>query len=660
MDEPPVKEPQVEQAANETNIKEEKTEDTGWQQEEQEGVRETKEVENQNLVINPLGETYSKDQETYGVNLRLTRYPLNVTHNSGEQTAGTGRQQGVLSEETCEVKLPTGCLRNEVHIKEEKEDSEWQQGDDFKVNDTGPDQEVSPQTTLQSSTIQEGSHVAEHTFICWKCGYRAAERSLMFKHMRQHSGGKPYKCDQCDYSAAQKSQVDDHVLRNIPCDYCTAVRSNLKSHTAKHTGEKPYRCGECGYRTAFKSGLSRHLKTHTGAKPFKCDQCDYSAAQKGRLDEHVITKHTDEKPHICEECGYRTAFSAALSRHKKTHLIEKQNKCDQCESFVAHGTNIECQHLYENFGFDRQQQSQQKTTSKEDKRSFKCDQCDYSAPGRRDLDQHVMIKHTGEKPYACTDCAYRTAVKSHLSRHIKTHTGEKPYKCDRCDYSAAQKGHLDKHVMVKHTGEKPYMCGECGYRTADRSALSQHKRTHTGEKPYMCEECGYRTEMDESTCGPPIKKLRAEQLDMTHIKEEETEDTQWQQDKEEDVSHQEAYSANLPTGYFGNVTHIKEEDTGDTGSQQDNDEDLPCQEAYNKSQETHGVRLPSYPLKEMGIKEDDIPGSTEWQQDKQENDLGQNSYSENQQKTGNSWEQTVFTGQQPDEEMTFPITKCSV
>ncbi|XP_078689846.1 uncharacterized protein LOC144921090 [Branchiostoma floridae x Branchiostoma belcheri] len=521
---PPVKEPQAEQAANETNIKEEKTEDTGWQQEEQEDVR--------------WRETYSKDQETYGVNLRLTRYPLSVTHTGGEQTAGTGRQQGVLSQETCEVKLPTEHLRNDVHIKEEKEDTEWQ-GDEFKVNYTEQDQEVLPQTTLKSSTIHEGSHVAEHTFICWKCGYRAAERSLMFKHMRQHSGGKPYKCDQCDYSAAQKSQVDDHVLRKHTgekphmcgecgfrtahkayltmhmrqhtgdkpykcdqCDYCTAVRSNLKSHKAKHTGEKPYRCGECGYRTAFKSGLSRHLKTHTGAKPFKCDQCDYSAAQKGRLDEHVITKHTDEKPHICEECGYRTAFSAALSRHKKTHLIEKQNKCDQCDSSVAHGTNLECQHckntgeypyLYENFGFDRQQRSQQKTTSKEEKRSFKCDQCDYSAPGRRDLDQHVMIKHTGEKPYACTDCAYRTAVKSHLSRHMKTHTGEKPYKCDRCNYSAAQKGHLDKHVMIKHTGEKPYMCGECGYRTADRSALSQHKRTHTGEKPYMCEECGYRT-----------------------------------------------------------------------------------------------------------------------------------------------------------------------
>ncbi|XP_078700904.1 uncharacterized protein LOC144927385 [Branchiostoma floridae x Branchiostoma belcheri] len=49
------------------------------------------------------------------------------------------------------------------------------------------------------------------------------------------------------------------------------------------------------------------------------------------------------------------------------------------------------------------------------------------------------------------------------------------------------KGDMGRHV-VKHTGEKPYMCGRCGYRTGDRSSLSLHMITHRGEKPYKCDQ----------------------------------------------------------------------------------------------------------------------------------------------------------------------------
>ncbi|XP_078602918.1 uncharacterized protein LOC144876976 [Branchiostoma floridae x Branchiostoma japonicum] len=108
---------------------------------------------------------------------------------------------------------------------------------------------------------------------------------------------------------------------------------------------------------------------------------------------------------------------------------------------------------------------------------YKCDQCDYSATQKGNLDRH-MAKHTGEKPYMCGECGYRTADRSALTVHMRTHTGVKHYKCDQCDYSTAQKSSLDRH-MPKHTGEKPYMCGECGYRTADRSTLTRHMRTHT-------------------------------------------------------------------------------------------------------------------------------------------------------------------------------------
>ncbi|XP_035664125.1 histone-lysine N-methyltransferase PRDM9-like [Branchiostoma floridae] len=84
---------------------------------------------------------------------------------------------------------------------------------------------------------------------------------------------------QCDYSAAQKGNLDQHIAAKHsekPYICRKSRKDDLKKHVANHTGnkpfmcvecEKPYMCGECGHRTAEKSDLARHMRTHTGEKP---------------------------------------------------------------------------------------------------------------------------------------------------------------------------------------------------------------------------------------------------------------------------------------------------------------------------------------------------------------------------------------------------------
>nr|XP_034837829.1 zinc finger protein 383-like [Maniola hyperantus] len=40
-----------------------------------------------------------------------------------------------------------------------------------------------------------------------------------------------------------------------------------------------------------------------------------------------------------------------------------------------------------------------------------------------------MRSHTGEKPFACKLCEYKSTTSSHLVRHMRIHTGGKPYAC---------------------------------------------------------------------------------------------------------------------------------------------------------------------------------------------------------------------------------------
>jgi hypothetical protein len=91
-----------------------------------------------------------------------------------------------------------------------------------------------------------------------------------------------------------------------------------------------------------------------------------------------------------------------------------------------------------------------------------------------------MKGHTGEKPFSCTLCEYRTAQKSDLTSHMKTHTGEKPYSCTLCKYRTGHKSHLTDHMRT-HSGEKPFPCTLCEYRTATKSDLTDHMRRHAGD-----------------------------------------------------------------------------------------------------------------------------------------------------------------------------------
>merc|ERR1712083_113852 len=65
-----------------------------------------------------------------------------------------------------------------------------------------------------------------------------------------------------------------------------------------------------------------------------------------------------------------------------------------------------------------------------------------------------MRQHTGDKPYSCDLCDYKTGDHNALRRHKLRHTGTKPYKCPFCPYAAIQSSSLKSHVKSKHPNQR--------------------------------------------------------------------------------------------------------------------------------------------------------------------------------------------------------------
>ena len=64
------------------------------------------------------------------------------------------------------------------------------------------------------------------------------------------------------------------------------------------------------------------------------------------------------------------------------------------------------------------------------------------------------MQHAGRaslKPktvHACPYCSYVTPKKSHMIEHIRVHTGERPFACTQCPYRGATNGKLRKHLVT--------------------------------------------------------------------------------------------------------------------------------------------------------------------------------------------------------------------
>ena len=196
-------------------------------------------------------------------------------------------------------------------------------------------------TMVAQLTVHNRIHSGVKVYKCSLCDKAFNVSSSLTVHMRVHTGEKPFKCPLCDKSFRQSCNLQSHKRhahsnsRQLSCPYCGkqfVTVTDVERHVRVHTGVKPFWCRHCSETFKSHHQLKVHLlKSHNEGTWFTCHICRKKFSLNGHLKQHM-QRHEGVKPYVCDECPKRFCTANELKMHQPVHSDYREFSCFFCDA----------------------------------------------------------------------------------------------------------------------------------------------------------------------------------------------------------------------------------------------------------------------------------------------------------------------------------------